>query len=46
MNSKKMDKEDKGCSESFCYKGGNKTDGSESLYVVSLRLCKDNSKTK
>lgn len=46
MNSKKMDKEDKGRSERFCYRRGNKTDGSESLYVVSLRLCKANSKAK
>ena len=41
-----MDKEAKGCSECFCYRRGNKTDGSEGSYIVPLRPCKDNSKAK
>jgi len=41
-----MDKEAKGCRECFFTDGGNKTDGSQSSYVVQLRLCKDNSKAK
>lgn len=41
-----MDKKAKEFSECFWYRRGNKTDGSESSYVVPLRLCKDNSKDK